>query len=474
MKKITLLLTFVLISFFASSQEWFEWTESVFITDTISNYSDPFVVPYNETSWVFYQKNSDKSSIAKMDLNNFSDNVSLLFSENANYFNPYFRYSSHPDYLGFLFYLNDEEGESNLYAVKLFENNDLGAPIKVIGNVENKDVMNYSLTGDGFIGYTIDSNCYVANLRFYSDSVYIENEILLDSSSFNAQVYRNQIYWQKIENDTSHILYSPYLYDSDSSFSYWRSPKYADSVGDSRWLTASTSFDIWWSDEICWVKGDTVIGYHGNNNYGEYNTINTFNKPNVRQLSMVNWDIMVKDPFEIPHYLCFTTGLNNDSEIFCSMGEYGYEDSAYLSNNTYLDDNPKVYFGEAANQYDYYVYCIWQTHIDGSIALSMSKSKALIGSSVDENSLVDDYLKVSPNPFTERLSISFNNYAKHSSIKIFDVNGQQIDAFENLNLLNDWQSINWQTATDLSNGVYFVVISIEGKKYVRKIVKNGF
>ena len=50
---------------------------------------------------------------------------------------------------------------------------------------------------------------------------------------------------------------------------------------------------------------------------------------------MINWFIAVDYPYEEPHFTCFTTGTDNDSEIFSSHGEMGWEEGVFITNNNY-------------------------------------------------------------------------------------------------------------------------------------------
>ena len=469
MKKLTFILIVFAFNTILSAQGVFEWSEQQIITDTVSVYSNPFVTAFEGTAWMFYERNGEFSSIYKMDLNNISGSVLLLSTENVNYHNLYFAKSG-GSFLGHLFYLSDEEGADNLYAAKLFENDSLGSAIKVIPNTENLDVMDYTIGYDDYIGYTIDSNVYAGELRYYSDSVYTENVVLLDSSAINAQIAFRTLVWQKMEDDSLHIYISNYEFVPDSGFFMWEEPHYLDSIGNCEYLTTSTTIDYMGGDEFCWVKGDTVLG-HSNWWSDELNTISTFSRPDVRQLSMVNWGVVVRYPYEEPHYLCFATGEGNNSEIFSSHGEMGGEDSAYISNNNYPDDNPKVFYGEAIEVgQDYFVYCIWQSHLGSGTALSMAKSIAFIWGSVEENNLTDNYLKVSPNPFHNYLQIEVNTYGKAAQLKILNIQGQQIKTIENISAKQDWQTLSWHTGANLPKGVYLVVLSVGGAEYVKKTV----
>jgi len=474
MKKLLFSLYLVLIVSIVASQEYCEWTEPEIITDTNSFYANPIVSVYNSTSWMFYEKQEEVSSIFKMDLNDLSDNVELLSSELINYKQPHFELSNTSGFLGHLFYLSDEEGADNLYVVKLFDDNSLSSPTKIIQNSENHDIMDYSLHWDGIIGYTIDSVIYGANLFISSDTVYTGNESALDSSSFNAQVNFRTVYWQKMELDSSHIFNTRYTYNSDSGFYYWPSPTCIDSIDNSNWLISSR-MPVDWGGVMafCWEKHDTVFVLSDWNN--DLFFLRTDLKPNTRQISMINWMIGVKTDFWDYYYLCFTTGLGDDSEIYCNS-EYCGPEGEYLSNNNYPDDNPEVFFGEFKSSGGggsrYYVYCIWQSHIDGHIALSMSKSVADFTSSVDENLEVDNYLKVSPNPFTENLNVSFNAHGQDAEIKIIDAQGRIVANIENINLSNDWQNITWQPPSKISQGIYVVTLKVGNITYSRKIVRQ--
>lgn len=475
MKNISLLFLLVILYNFSCSQEVYDWTEEQVITDTLSNYSNPNIVPIGYDAWMFYQKNEEKSSIWKMNLTSLSDNISILNSTTYNYSSPYFVYTFNPDYLGYIFYLWDKEGCKNLYASKYYENDSLGEAIKVVENNENYDVSDYSVIEDGFISFTIDSLVYVAELKFYMDSVYTENETLLDSNSTNIQVKYYGAAWQKEETNDFHIYKSYYKYNADSAKFLWTEPSYADSMGNSNWLTRSNSIAGWGENSMCWVNNNYIKMLSGDYNYSYIDTINTFSKNNVRQISMVVWDMAVKNSFHLPHYTAYTINTGDESEIFCSQGEYGWDDSATISNNSYMDENPKLFFGESVDGWGteaYYVYCIWQSHVNGNIALSMSKAKAFIGSKIDENVPAENFLKVSPNPFNDRLKIAYNSHNQNGEIKIVNIKGELIAEFNNIKPSPAWESLEWLPDSQHSKGIYLVIYNFGNKQISTKVVLN--
>jgi len=218
-----------------------------------------------------------------------------------------------------------------------------------------------------------------------------------------------------------------------------------------------------------WVKNDTVFASEYG---GDVFVMNTNSKPNVREISLVNWGMGVKKEMWDMHYLCFATGLGDSSEIFSSQ-EFCNENGFYITNNNIPDDNPEVYFGEFSGSGNggakYYVYCIWQTHFNGNTALSMAKSVAEFTWSIDEKSVVNDFLKASPNPFSDRLNIKVNTYGTNAEVRIIDLMGQQIATYT-IHSGNEWQDINWQPSLKISKGIYLVVLNIDGKEFVRKVV----
>lgn len=469
------ILTLLLSLTSLNAQEYCEWTEPALLTDTNSVYANPYVSVYGETSWMFYEKQGETTSIYKMDLNDTSNNTVLLSGSGVNYSSPFFRGFWGSSRSGWLFYLSDQEGERNLYSSVLYNNDSLGEAFKLIENLDNLEMIDFMIPTADYspnkLVFTLDSNVFYCNIYLSPDSVYAGNVVQIDTNGFNIQSADYLVMWQRIIDDSSLIVKSHYSYDADSGFYYWREPEYVDSTGNNTYLSTSRMSEEWGGETYhVWVKNDTVFG----SDYGyDVFIMNTNSKPDVREISMVNWMMGVKMDLWDLNYLCFATGLGDDSEIFSSQ-EFCNENGIYITDNEIQDDNPEVYFGEFSGTgnggSNYYVYCIWQTHINGNIALAMSKSVAEFSWSIDENKVVDDYLNVSPNPFNESLKININTHNKHAELMVLNVHGQQVAIFEDINSNSNWQSINWQTNPQNQKGIYLVVLNLEGKVFVRKVV----
>jgi hypothetical protein len=140
-----------------------------------------------------------------------------------------------------------------------------------------------------------------------------------------------------------------------------------------------------------------------------------------------------------------------------------------------MDENPKLFFGESVDGWGteaYYVYCIWQSHINGNIALSMSKAKAFIGSKIDENVTAENFLKVLPNPFNDRLKIAYNSHNQNGELKIVNINGELIAEFNNIKPSSAWESIEWVPGSQHSKGIYMVIYNFGNKQISTKVILN--
>lgn len=85
----------------------------------------------------------------------------------------------------------------------------------------------------------------------------------------------------------------------------------------------------------------------------------------------------------------------------------------------------------------------------------------------------DDYLKVSPNPFTNSLNVSFTTLGSKVSITIFDVTGRQIQT-KQINTDKGFNNLQLNLENNISNGVYFLHLTHEdGENNVVKVIKTN-
>jgi len=87
----------------------------------------------------------------------------------------------------------------------------------------------------------------------------------------------------------------------------------------------------------------------------------------------------------------------------------------------------------------------------------------------DEESRVD----ISPNPFTDQLSIIFYSSTDQSiSIKIFDTSGQLVYNKENIARMNGYNYISVKDVEFLNSGVYVIKVFSGKKSFSKKLIKS--
>ncbi len=72
-------------------------------------------------------------------------------------------------------------------------------------------------------------------------------------------------------------------------------------------------------------------------------------------------------------------------------------------------------------------------------------------------------LNLYPNPATSSFEVSFTGASSNGTVRIVDMNGKEV-MNNNINSLNG--TINCET---LSNGLYFVELTVDGKTAVKKL-----
>jgi hypothetical protein len=116
-----------------------------------------------------------------------------------------------------------------------------------------------------------------------------------------------------------------------------------------------------------------------------------------------------------------------------------------------------------------YLYFV-QTSFDDQIGLGCSTVSYFNGSPYWQVAIPEinsNFINVYPNPFVNTISISTSQYVNY--IELIDVFGNKIIQ---LQVRSESKTFNIKIDSDLSNGVYFVVIySKSGEKIVKKIIK---
>ncbi|MBC7439487.1 MAG: T9SS type A sorting domain-containing protein, partial [Flavobacterium sp.] len=91
----------------------------------------------------------------------------------------------------------------------------------------------------------------------------------------------------------------------------------------------------------------------------------------------------------------------------------------------------------------------------------------LVPATVGTSTFASDKFTVSPNPVTDVLRISNNENINFTAIQVTDINGRIVKSL-NLNNVTSSQ-IN---VADLNAGIYFLNITSDAGKAVKKFIKN--
>ena len=84
--------------------------------------------------------------------------------------------------------------------------------------------------------------------------------------------------------------------------------------------------------------------------------------------------------------------------------------------------------------------------------------------------LSDTLVKISPNPTTDYINIGIQNISNYKSVncKLYDNNGNLVDEVYNIN-----STLTRLNLDNKSNGVYYIVVNIDGNEIKYKFIKKG-
>ena len=138
----------------------------------------------------------------------------------------------------------------------------------------------------------------------------------------------------------------------------------------------------------------------------------------------------------------------------------GAVNSNTLSNYQLLDADA---FENNASNVIY--YRLKQLDLDGKFTYSKVVS-------VNKDSKEENVFEVFPNPFNNEFNIVVNaTEAGNATVKTFDLQGKVI-ASKNFTTVNGLNTLNMADLANLNTGIYLVKVTVNGKTFVQKLVKN--
>ena len=488
MKNFTL---FLIIIFSATTQlfaQYSEWSDAAILTDTVSLNSNPTVMNIypKDTTYMFYEKRTDSaapSAIYFRDIQNITEEHPLLQSPEINYKNPYALsiFNQGLESQKVLVYLSDESGFYGIYYLYLNDDAEIVGDEHFLynsdGNISSFKI--FQSNNGKIITWVQNSSVYVAGLQVSQDSAYLVQTTMIDSGNCSNPNYTDaRIYYQKTENDSSHIWYSKSLYSSSKPLS-WSDPVPLDTVENCNGLTTTQiSPGGWISNLDAGWESNGKIRLYGD----DMDSVITITTPlganaKVSQIAMLGY-VFPRSFNMISAYFSFVSNEDGNNDIYSYYTFEGYNTVATnLSSNNLLNSNPRYLLGWSYHDdqtCSMALLDIWETHTTtGKKYLSMANTVIYLCGDVEEHTAESNMIKTIPNPFDARTAISFyHSSAQKAVISVYSVTGEKVRQFTPRNLSFGWNSIEWAPGQFLPAGIYLIELKDGENIYFTKTIKK--
>ena len=210
---------------------------------------------------------------------------------------------------------------------------------------------------------------------------------------------------------------------------------------------------------------------------------------NVGSNNIMEFDIVQEKPFDpaiteyvvclksgqdlLPYFITFPYEDNDHDEIFINQDPWT-PNFVNLSNSGTENQRPNIFLGESASGYYncWYMYNVWESFQNEHWQLYYSKT-IMCCDGVEELILQRHFIKVSPNPFSEKLNISYvlDNRCK-VKIEIVNMYGKVISTLIDELQNKGEQSVTWSPSKEIANGVYFILLQKDNELYAQKIINS--
>ena len=474
-----LLLTAVLLwCSVVPAQELYEWSEPQPVTDSVSFNSNPssWLINYDQL-YLFYEKrycDTCNSAIWGRNITTLTPE-SRMISGVFNYSYPLFYNAYSNLFKGFLLFLSDSLGNTEIYASVVENDFTIGETYQLTSSPGAKShlITSHEYDNHPIIGWIQDSVAWSATSVINGNSISLENIIKIDSLSVTDLKYNYEYaYVQRKDGDSLHLYYHFYDYDPVTQTRFWQQAEPIDTTGNNTQLNLNSGSTVFGIESIVWVKENQLYIYSIQGWWGPpINTINTYNLPNISQPSLIAWDMPVKFEYDAPHVLTFSSGTGDNSEVYGSFGFYSDNDTTNITHNNIADSSPALFWGEATQPESNFVYVVWQSQRHGHTPLYFSKAKAYIGSGIDENNAGTISLNANPNPFGKQLEINVvSTKNAEINLSVFSLSGKAV--WRKTVQISDQEihTYDWNPGKQIPKGMYLIVAEQNGVKVTKRVV----
>lgn len=461
----------------AHGQGVYEWGPALPVTDSLTFNRNPscFWLSSNEDLAVLYEKQDCDTCNADIwfrSLTTMNPEIPILTGTEMHS-NPVFVSANTNNYEGFILYLSNITGDTNIFSAKVENDFSISETTQLTFTPQAEHQMTLSIEGYiQHLGWVEDSCIWTALPQIENGQISLYGITKLDSIGNTAVVIgRKNAYLQRKVGDSLHIYGRNYKYDQNTASWYWDDIYPIKTTGNNTDLSVDNSqFSM--GEELIWVTNNRVHGFLYDDYSGGYEFLfNTYNLPNIQHPSYIMWDIVVKDEW-MPHVLTYTTGDGNNSEVYGSFSQYGTDpDTTNLTNDQAQNSHPKLFLGEHSGTNGFWIYNVWQSHRNGYIALYYSKFLGYIEGGVNEQLTTDFTITASPNPFDREVQINLSSISGEDIIiSVYSLLGKRVwqHSIPSDNLPT--QSCVWFPDSNIPKGIYLVVANQNGIQTSQRIL----
>ncbi len=280
------------------------------------------------------------------------------------------------------------------------------------------------------------------------------------------------LYWIKCTDSMQFLRYSEF------ENSAWNEPENLDIATNMTGLNSCNRIfpiiSISSNNDSTWVMKDFVF------DYGQQTPEIII--PEVYQDHSFDFDAhyflpgvkSVSETWEGSIFQAFANNTGDHDEIF--LNENSFDPNAYInfSNLGVNCRNPQFFEGEVIGSSAFNFYLTWESFIDNSWQIYYSITPYSVGDIVENEPSPVSNIVVIPNPFSDRLDISFDlEKSMPVTVDLLDVHGRVL-----MNLVSETCTEgSFSRPFDLTgfpvqSGLFFIRFGVDGKYSFKKVVKG--
>lgn len=428
-----------------------DWTKAQALTDSSpDNLNAAIYQPGYAQDLLFWERYTDAntSEICMRDIYDtiFTD-IHVILSQpstlltnpvilNTTGFNDFSNY--------YLFYQTNEGNDADIKYIKYYSDGSYSQPFVLTEAPGNDINLRVGSSANTLVweneGKIMVSSYLLNNLSFTSP-VQIDNENSYSPVFFE---WGTKIAWLKHAGANTYlkfatIIYSPDtveidFYDSISISGYAERLRNTVNIfypgGSLSILTfqkRATESEKWGLYFVDFQQSPTAITEYHSNNYN--------------YMSPVLWDVLIPVDWMPFSNVAFVSDSLGNNEVFASSDFfYGPPSTAINVSNFEGDDrNPSVYFTFHGNYLRTHI--IWESFRNGHWVIYRAYNDILWGG-IEQTNLADNVI-ISPNPFSDRVSIRFKSNSSAAQVKILNMRGQCVNTLNPISLDKEYSTVTW-------------------------------